>query len=424
MKSLKTLGAVAIGSIVLSATYALAIKDHSTRLDVEDDGERSIRHTVNGDRGEFVRRNDESTLEATWRGDFELTDDGDGISSIEKKLEIEFEDDDEIRRALFEKDGDGVGVSYFVDGERQPAGADTDSAISALLLEFLRASGVQSDERVAALLKNGGVENVLTELEFLEGDHAFRLYAVALTEQSELSDGEVTKLADSLQSIESDHDLRLALRAILENETVSAETTPALINAASGIESDHDLRLLVEAFAERPLDADAMDLALDLYARIESDHDLRVSAEALLENGDLSPAQAARILKTAADTIESDHDMRLVLTQTAPMFSAEPELTDAWLDGFSALESGHDQRLSVEAVAEEAGHSPEAWTALIDASETIESDRDRRKALEAIAANFGDDASLIAAYRTVADKIESERERERALEAIGDVFDD
>lgn len=421
MKNLKTLSAVAIGAFVMSLAYAIAFNDDGDGdFDVEFDDENghSVRHIVNGDRGEFVRRDDDGALKASWRGDFELSNNGNGLKSLERKLEIETDDDDETRRVVF-KDNDGsIETAYFIGDEEQPAGEETNAAAADLFLQFLRASGVRSDERVKALLKTGGVETVLAEFDHLDGDDAFRRYAVALVEESDLSTEEITHLADKLKSVESDHDRRLVLRAILEHETLSPETTPLLIRAARSIESDHDLRLLVEAFAERKLNNDAMDLALGLYGRIESDHDLRISAEALLENAALTKLQAARVLEVAADEIESDHDMRLLLTETAAMFSEEPALTDAWLQGFATLESGHDQRLSIEAVAENAKPASSGWLALIDASSDIDSDHDARRALEAIAGNMGDEAELLDAYRAVAERIGSSSDRDRALAAI------
>ena len=421
MKSLKSLGAVTIGAILVSATYALAVKDQNVRIKIDNDDERSIRHTVNGDRGEFILREENETLEASWRGDIELSDDGNGIKSVDRELEIEFVTADETQRALFEDDRDGVEITYFIDDEEQELGGETDSAVAELLLKFFRSSGVQSDERVEALINTGGAAAVITEFDFLAGDHAFRRYATALSEQTELSSEEIITVAEKLKTIESDHDLRLALKSVLEHQKLSSETIPSLISAAESVESDHDLRLLVEAFAEGPLDGDAMEMALGLYERIESDHDLRVAAEALLENNDLSAAQAARLLETAAKSINSDHDMRLVLEETASLFSADQALTDAWLDGLATLDSDHDKRLSIESVAEEADHPQSALIGLIEASTTIESERDLRLALESIAENMDVDDDTVAAYRRAADGIESERERQLALEVLGDL---
>jgi len=424
MKNLKTLAAMTGGAIILSIGYAIAVNDHRSVVTVDNDDGRSIRHMVSGDRGEFILREEGRTLEAHWRGDFELSDDGNSIASLDHSIEIELETDNDTKRVVFKDKNGDVKKIYYVDDDEQPEGAETDKTISNLFLQFLRASGHQSDKRVAALLKADGATAVLDELGFLESDHALRRYSVALSEQADLSTEQITELASRLTSIESDHDLRLALDAILENETISAEATPALINAANNIESDHDLRLLVEAFAERPLNDEAMNLAIGLFERIESDHDLRVAAQALLENSDLDAKQAAKLLRTAANEIESDHDMRLILTEIAPMYFKEKLLTDAWIDGFRSLESGHDQRLSIVTVAEEGGRGIHAWLTLITACEDIDSDHDRRLALQAIADEMDDSPELIAAYRTAAAMIENSSDRRRALEAVGDEDDD
>ncbi|MHA7871833.1 MAG: hypothetical protein ACX939_05735, partial [Hyphococcus sp.] len=189
-------------------------------------------------------------------------------------------------------------------------------------------------------------------------------------------------LAQALQTVESDHDLGLALRAVLENETLSEASTPALLTAATSIESDHDLRLLIEAVAERGLDDASFEIAIGLYDRIESDYDLRVSAEALLDESALSPAQAAQVLSIAGKTIDSDHDMRLVLEQAAPM--ASEAIRDAWFEAFGALGSDHDRRLALETLAGYIDNDAALAAAYREAAARIESDRDRRLALEAI----------------------------------------
>ncbi|MHA7871946.1 MAG: hypothetical protein ACX939_06325, partial [Hyphococcus sp.] len=160
MKSLKSLSAVVLGAIVVSAAYAAVVKDNSIKISVDDDDGYSMRHLVNGDRGEFARRTETDELTARWRGDFALTPDGDNIRFVDDSLEIEWERDGATRRVEFDERRDALELTYSVDGDEQPEGPETDAAVAELVLAFLRVSGIQADERVAALLRKGGAETV------------------------------------------------------------------------------------------------------------------------------------------------------------------------------------------------------------------------------------------------------------------------
>jgi len=386
MKNLNTLGAVTVGAIVLSVFYAVSVHDRSVDISMDTGEGQSVHHIVNNDRSEFTLKDDDRTIKAKWRGDFELDDLGTNIIDVERRLEIEIKEDGVTERIEFEHEGDNLAKTYYLDGKEQEAGPETDKAISALITKFLRISGLKAEDRVTALLKSKGPAAVLEEMAHLKGDYAVRRYTVALTEQADLSADNITALAGILARMESDHDLRLALSAVLEHETISADMTPVLLDAAKSIESDHDMRKLLEAFTKGALSEDAMDIALGFYERLESDHDLRQAADAFLSNGALTLPQTARLLTIAADKIDSDHDMRLILSESAPMFSKDENVTRAWLQAFDAIESSHDQRLALESIADYIDGEPE----------------------------------LIAAYHTAAAKIESDHERASALEAIGD----
>ncbi len=423
MEKIKTLAAITIGALVLSAAYAMSIGDRSADFSVDSDTGRSTRHVVHGDRGEFILKEDDIKVEASWRGEFELDPLGTDIERLGRKFEITHTADGVSKRALFERSRGDIKRSYFVDDAEQADGPETDAAITELLVVFLRASGMKAEERVTAFLKQGGADAVLQEMTHLDSDHSLRRYTEALTEQADLSGEQLTTLVALLKNVESDHDLRRALGSIMDHEDISAELTPVLIDAAGGIESDHDLRKLMEAFAERSLNGEAMDLALGLFERIESDYDLRIAAVALLENSSLDNKGATRLLLAAADQVEGDHDMRLILDESAELYSKDPELTAAWLKAYGALESDHDQRLIIEEVADEGDHPVAAWKSLIEATSAIEGDHEQRLALEAIAEEMGDDPALIEAYREAAADISSDSDRKRALEAIVDTED-
>ena len=316
MNRLSTLGGLIIGAILLAAIYGTAFGGRDEAIDIKFDDGEGVRQVVSGDRGSFALKKDGLELEASWRGAYELTNNGDDIAELDHKLEITRKQDDRDERVTYENDDDDVKSVYYLDGEKQDQNAETDAAQKALLTAFLEASGAKAEERVESLLREGGPAAVLEKIDGMYSDHARLRYVTELTKQADLSSSDVKSLLASLKNIEGDHDLRVALDALLESDSVNADEMPAFLDAASRIESSYDLRRLIESVSEKDLNEDAVSLAIRLLERIESSHDIRRASEALLERDDLSAKDAARLLDTVGDHIDSDHDLRLVLSDT------------------------------------------------------------------------------------------------------------
>ncbi|MEM9495735.1 MAG: hypothetical protein AAGA09_07000 [Pseudomonadota bacterium] len=422
MNNIRTLAAMTVGAILLSVFFAVALNDTTREVDIDGGEERSVQHVESGDEGEFILKDEGRFLKAKWRGPFKVSASGADIEKLERYLEIFLKKDGVERRAVFKRDDeDEISRRLYVDNEKQPVSAETDEEIAVLLKGFLRASGMNAKERVAALVRIGGADAVLEEIALLEGDHALRRYVMALTKTADLDAEQIDALIGYASAIEGDHELSRSLQAILQYEDVPASLTPALLTAAASIDSSHDLRKLVEAIAKRPLDNETTDLALDMFRRIDSDHDLRQAALALLDNDALMEEGAPRILAAAARAIDSDHDMRTLLEITAPDFTKNASFRDAWLDGLGSIDSDYDKRVSIERVVSAGGVArAEDWRALIDATEDIDGSYDKRLALVAIAEKFDAAPELLVAYRDAAEGIDSDFDRENALEALLD----
>ncbi|MEO1136732.1 MAG: hypothetical protein AAFW68_08990 [Pseudomonadota bacterium] len=419
MNRLRSLGALVAGAIVLAAIYGVVYSNGSGSAGIAAEHGDGVRHIVSGDRGEFSLRLEDFEITANWRGDYELNSDGDDIASLERKLDIKREKNGVKERVVFDRDGDDVERIYYLDGEEQESGPETQEAIQSVLASFLGASGVKAEERVAILLRNGGPAEVINLIDEVYGDHARQRYTAELTEQADLSTEELSALLEIVKQIEGDHDLRLALSAIVENETIRADQAPLILEAANRIESDYDLRRLIESVADHPLGADALPLAIGLLTHIDSDHDLRRSGEALLEQENLTAENAAQLLETVSNKIESDHDLRLLLSEAGAFLGQDEVSSAAWIRAFGALDSDHDKRIVLAEVAELDDISTDVVIALINATTDIESNHDRRIALESFANRARAEARLRMAYEMSARAMNSQSDRERALAAIG-----
>ena len=387
MNNIRTLAFMVIGAVVLSITYAVTANNADTDRIADTEGGQSVRHTINGDRGEFVLRDGAHRIKANWRGDFTLDDLGTAPANLDDELEIEIKEEGIKKRIEFESEGEEIRVVLYVDDEEQPENEETKNAIAELFLKFLQASGEKAVERVAALLNKNGVSGVLDEIDALQTSHAKTEYAIALVKEADLNADEINALAGKLQSLDSDHNLREALEALLEHEALSSATAPALIETAKQIENDHDLRQLVEAFTEADLNGEELSLVLDLYGAMESDHDLRVAAIAILDNEELNNEQISKLLAAARAQIESDHDLMLVLSETGDYLHSDESFAEAWLAAYDELDSSHEQRRALEAIADAVQSSAALKDAYKKAAADIDSEHDRQRALEAIGEN-------------------------------------
>ncbi len=314
IKNIKALGFLAIGAFILSAVYALIVKDGATERSFDGSDERSSRYTINGDSGEFVLTDEDFTIKAEWRGDYSLNDAGAALAELDDELEIEIKQDGVKERVKFERRDGAIGAAYYRDGDKLPEGEEADQAAGALFLKFLRLSGLKSGERISALLKTGDTASVVAEIDALERDRAKRRYVVALIEQSELSPTEIDALSQTFKKIESDHDLRIAITVLLENETLTtAQVARLLPIAGRQIENDHDLRLVLSAnagfFSANDGFADAW---MDAYAGLQSSYDQRLALEKVVVAAKGDPALLAAYRK-AAEAISDDADRERAL---------------------------------------------------------------------------------------------------------------
>lgn len=404
--------------IALCALATAVFAGQSTHIEEKDDGV-SVIHIVNDDNGKFVYRSDAVDLTADWNGVFTFSADGTRIETLDGKLDIEEERDGVRRRATFTGDGAVRATRFDIDGRRQPDGAASDAAVEALVLSFVRVSGMRADERVAAMLRDGGTASVIEEIDAIGAGHAAQRYVRALAEQADLSDAELRRLAAMIADFDGDHGKRKAIGALLEYQTITPAALEALLTAAEGIEGDHELRKLLEAAVAGDLSAGGSATAFKLLARISGDHEYRKAAEALLDNKTFADSDAARLMELAPKTIGSNHDLRKLLEHASARVEQSPAVAAAAIDAVRAVGSDDDLRKAIEILASALPANSPHWPALIDAAGAIGSDHELRKAVEILHGAAPGRPEAARAIRELAHSIGSDHEREAALESIG-----
>lgn len=403
------------GSLALLAAGALAVIAPKF-IGNDDDGEGV--HIVNigdGDRGSFHLKDDKLSISAEWKGDFAFAADGRSLTALKGGLEVKSVESGKTRKAVFENQSGKIVSAVFENDDK--ATADADRQAADLLQLFARSSGVNAEDRVKAMLAEGGKARVIEEIGQLVGGHAVGAYIESLAGAAPLSDDDISGLAVHVKGLESDYAKRSALAALLTTQSSGEGAIAGIIDAARTIEGDHELRLIVEELADRKISERNFSVATTLIDEIEGDHEIRLALSALLESEHLSNADAARALDVAAASIEGDHELRLAL-ESADERVADAEVGAAGLRAIAAIEGAHERRLAIEEFSSALDGPSPHWLALIDAITGVDSDHERRLALEAVASDAPDSADIRNALKKGAETIGSDHERRLALEAL------
>lgn len=386
-------------------------------IDVEPSEGVSISTVSDGPTGSFQISSDGVKFSAKWRGDFAFKPDGHALQSLDESLEIERREGGKMVRAVFNSGDGAIKATLYHDGKEAPAGADADREAADLLQRFARASGVKAEERVKAIIAEGGKAAALAEIEALTSGHAVASYVEALAATVRLTDADASLLAGRAARLDSDYSKRVALTALLGADSLSAAAVADIVKAADTIEGDHELRLIVEALADNKATAAALNAAPALIARIEGDHETRLALTAMLEADKVAAADAAKALDAAVGKLESDHELRLIVEAAAGKAKA-PEIAAAAVRAIEAIEGAHDRRLAIESLADELPEASEQWMALIKLASAIDGDHERRLAIETLAERAPKSDAIAAALKEAAQSIGSDHDRRLALEAL------
>lgn len=417
MKSHLTAFGLGAGLVLVVGGVLAIAGPRFIEIDGDDEsGGVSVVNIDDGDSSSFQLKDGQLSIAAKWRGDFTFAGDARSLTSLSRSLDIEITEDETVRKAQFELKDGKIRITAVKD-DTIIAGPDGEGAAADILQTFARSSGVNADQRLKALIADGGKSAALEEISALTGDHAAGAYIGALSKIATLDDRDVTGLANRISTLKSDYAKRQALAALLEHQKLGDVGLQSVLAAATSIDSDHEVRLIVEALSDSKLFASKADAATALLADIESDHEIRLAVEALLESDALKGDQAAGAIATAAAAIEGDYEKRLVIEAAAARMKSPP-VAAAAIEAAAAIGGGHEQRLAIETIAENLDEKSEIWLALIALSKGVEGDHERRLAVESLAGRAPKSDPIKAALAEAAASIQSGHDRRLAHDAL------
>lgn len=323
-------------------------------------------------------------------GQIDLTDDWTGIASLSPGATVRIEEEGRgVERRLDITAGSGGQPVYTwkVAGRERAFDAEARQWLQGMLLDLVRGTGYEADERVAYFLNRQGPEGVLAEISQIPSGYVKRIYFQKLFARRELAPALVERaIRQAGREIEAGYDLHQTLTAAAESQEMTAPIALAYAEAAGSIDSDHERRITLAA---------------------------------LIDKGRLDSRSLAAVLR-ATRGMESDHDLRLVLTSVAGESALdEDELQRAYVEAASSIESSHDRRQALSAVVKRDDLSEEALLAVLRAARGIDSSHDCASVLVELAGRHTLSGAAREAYLEAASSISSGYDRERAEAALG-----
>jgi hypothetical protein len=331
--------------------------------------------------------NDDCAIEARIIGTVGFTDDFTDVASITPGglFTLEQREGNRVRRVeIRPASSGGLSFAYTVDGHEANFESEGRGWFRTTLDGFFLRSGYAAEERVSWLLRQGGPDRVLQDVNRMSSDRVERMYLSYMLDQRKLDDALVERvLRTAGERIESDRETAMLLGKVAELYPIEGRVGRAFLAAAATIESDREQAKVLGAMMDRTSD----------------------------------PAELARLVQQMS-TIESDRERANLLQRIAKQDLSNRELRESFVKAASAIGSSSSRSKVVASMLDRdrlAAHDVDAVLAIANG---IESDREKARVLTQLTTTATLTEQQRATFDRVTATIESRTERERVQRAI------
>lgn len=360
----------------------------------------------------------------------------------------------ELRQIRITPSSGGLQYVYKLNGNQQAIDATAKTWLAHFLLTLERYTGFAADSRVPRLLKQGGPNAVLDEINNLQGDYVRGIYFRKLLDQPNLPAPVIVRIiTQSGQQIKSDYEMAQVLLEVSAQYPLGDETSrSAFLNAANHLKSDYEHSRVLLALLQRPnispenvkmaldsagrlqsdyeksrilitlaefkkFDDNDVDTYLKLVPAIHSDYEKSRSLIALMNSHGLNGTAPSRILDAAAG-ISSDYEKSRILITLAQMSAFNENQMDSYLKLVDSIQSDYEKSRSLITLLDRDKLTTASASRVMDAVTRIQSDNEKSRVLLTVAQKFPMQGALREKYIKTANTISSDFERKHALAAV------
>lgn len=322
------------------------------------------------------------------RGRAEFTADYQDIRDVTPGgyVKIEEERDHQSRRYEVRHElGGQVIRSYFVNGRAQAIDDNARVWIARMVLQAVRQGGIDADKRVQTILRQSGVNGVLTEIDQIEGDYAKRVYFEALIKFGNLNTSALQNVLTKMAAqVSSDYEQAQLLIGIAPTIVGKEGALPQYFTAVATIKSDYERSRVLTTILEKN----------------------QPTRELLLQ------------VATSTRTITSDYEKSQVLKKLAALYIDDVALRGVFFQTIDSIKSDYELHGALSALVKNQKLGQEVLSRMLESALNIDSDYEKAAFLLEVSNSYTGDAHLKEAFLKVVETIKSEYERGRVLSVL------
>jgi hypothetical protein len=352
------------------------------------------------------------------KGNLVLTDTLDDVARVSKRAVLEEWSGGIKRRMLFTAGTNGgVTRSYFLNNKPAVIDADAKQWLARAIGNVVREGAFQNEKRVAHLLKNGGADAVIAEIEQIKASYSRKAHTQNLLAQTALTDPQFDRLLKTLRPKDSTFDTRETLVALIGKRTLNAAQQTSVLETVAAMNGAFDQRGVLSALAPTlstaPQVATAWRAAI---ATMDSDFDVRTVIEELMKSPNGS--QHVTLALQSAEVLKGNFE-RMGALQSMLVHMMKPDVAQlaAYLAIANKIDGAFERQNVLVDLANRATLDKAGYAAVLQSIEGMRGDFEIKNVLSAVAKKIPADGELVARYRKIARTL-SDYERGQAEKAI------
>lgn len=358
-----------------------------------------------------------SSTDLEYKGKIVFTDDDLDVKSISPGGFINFSKRTfgTKRSIVLEGNANGtINRTYYEGSREMPFDPDGREFMEVMIPEIIRTTGLGADSRVARFYKQGGITEVLHEIDEISSNYVSVMYYDATMNISGLSDADKVKIiqhaGDNLSSsyelskflinnreillssnatsvafveaaseISSNYDQARVYKSVLTSD-VSPATVALVIDGSQNISSNYEKSGILQVALGYDLDDASIELVLEAVEDMSSSYEQSKVITALIKEQELNEISTERLL-LAATEISSDYEKAKVagaLISTKDLTTQEIKLLTAYS---SEISSDYEQSKLLQTLLKSQSMNEESIEMIIIMSDEVSSSYEQSKIL-------------------------------------------
>jgi beta-lactamase regulating signal transducer with metallopeptidase domain len=232
-------------------------------------------------------------------------------------------------------------------------------------------------------LNSGAVRSVLSLAQReLDSDYELTEFLIAVASRYDFNDESRAAFIRATSTLDSDYEHRRALSAVLKKGGLNTDDVTAVLVSAGDIDSDYEkAELLISVAGKYGFDQRMRTAYLNATRGMNSDYEKSRVLRTLLKQRGLTASDLADVID-ATTAVRSDYERSQILqTVSASIDLSQPQLQQAYVKAASEIDSDHELRQVLSVLLKRDRLSPAAIDVALDAAGTINSDYERSEVL-------------------------------------------